>query len=116
MNTFLNFIEEDIEAKKTLIDTLPTRTKVNKRNYNEKIDSIVSKYETYREILLKYINAKSSKLKLKSESKNLEKLNEEVAVLEHVRFVLNPINTYVEKIGFDSLLFEINHYTEFQFD
>jgi len=116
MNTFLNFIEEDIEAKKTLIDALPTRTKVNKRNYNEKIDSILNKYETYRESLLKYINAKSSKLKLKPEIKNLEKLSEEVAALEHVRFVLNPNNTYVEKMGFDSLLFEINHYTEFQFD
>ena len=34
MNNFLNFIEEDINAKKTLIETLPTRTKVNKRNFN----------------------------------------------------------------------------------
>ena len=116
MNNFLNFIEEDIEAKKTLIDTLPTRTKVNKRNFNEKIDSIIEKYEVYRASLLKYINSKSSKLKLKPENKNLEKLNEEVANLEHVRFVLNPMNTYIEKMGFDSLLYEINHYTEFQFD
>ena len=48
MNNFLNFIEEDIDAKKTLIETLPTRTKVNKRNFNEKIDSIIEKYEVYR--------------------------------------------------------------------
>lgn len=116
MNNFLNFIEEDIDAKKTLIDTLPTRTKVNKRNFNEKIDSIIDKYEVYKSGLLKYINSKSSKLKLKSENKNLEKLSDEVANLEHVRFVLNPMNTYVEKMGFDSLLYEINHYTEFQFD
>lgn len=116
MNNFLNFIEEDIDAKKTLIDTLPIRTKVNKRNFNEKIDSIIEKYETYRTSLLKYINSKNSKLKLKQENKSIEKLSEEVAKLEHVRFVLNPMNTYVEKLGFDSLLYEINHYTEFQFD
>ena len=116
MNNFLNFIEEDIDAKKTLIDTLPTRTKVNKKNFNEKIDSIIEKYEIYKTSLLKYINSKSSKLKLKQENKNIEKLSEEVANLEHVRFVLNPMNTYVEKMGFDSLLYEINHYTEFQFD
>ena len=30
MDNFLNFIEEDIEAKKTLLATLPTKTKVNK--------------------------------------------------------------------------------------
>ena len=46
---------------------------------------------------------------------DLEKISEEVANLEHVRFVLNPLNTYVEKMGFDSLLYEINHYSEFQF-
>ena len=116
MNNFLNFIEEDINAKKTLIETLPTRTKVNKRNFNEKIDTIIEKYEIYKTSLLKYMNSKNSKFKLKSQSKNLEKLSEEVANLEHVRFVLNPMNTYVEKMGFDSLLYEINHYTEFQFD
>ena len=43
MNNFLNFIEEDIEAKKTLLDTLPIRTKVNKRNYNEKVEQIIKK-------------------------------------------------------------------------
>ncbi len=115
MNNFLNFVEEDIEAKKTLLDTLPTRTKVNKRNYNEKIDLIIKKYETYKTSLLKYINLKESKLKVKPQNKNLEKLSEEVANLEHVRFVLNPMNTYVEKMGFDSLLYEMNHYEEFEF-
>ena len=53
MNNFLNFIEEDIQAKKTLIDTLPTKTKVSKRKYNEKIDLILNKYEKYRTSLLK---------------------------------------------------------------
>ena len=115
MNSFLDFIIEDIDAKKTLIDTLPTKTKASKKKYNEKIDSILEKYEIYKASLLKYINSKNSKLKLKSEPKNLEKLSEEVANLEHVRFVLNPLNTYVEKMGFDSLLYEINHYSEFQF-
>ena len=116
MNNFLNFIEEDIEAKKTLLDTLPTRTKVNKRNYKEKVEQIIKKYETYQQSLLKYIRAKESKIKIKPQTKNLEKLSEEVANLEHVRFVLNPMNTYVEKVGFDSLLYEMNHYDEFEFE
>lgn len=115
MNNFLNFIEEDIDAKKTLIETLPTKTKTNKKKYNEKIDLIINKYETYKTSLFKYINSKSSKYGVKAEKKHLEKLSDAVANLEHVRFVLNPSNTYVEKIGFDSLLYEINHYSEFQF-
>lgn len=115
MNNFLNFIKEDIEAKKTLIDTLPTKTKASKKKYNDKIDLIIDKYEIYKTSLLKYINSKNSKLKIKSDKKSIDKLSENVANLEHVRFVLNPINTYVEKMGFDSLLYEINHYSEFQF-
>ena len=116
MNNFLNFIEEDISAKKTLLDTLPTKTKANKKKYNEKIDEILDKYEVYRSSLLKYINSKNARLTIKPIEKNLEKLSEEVANLEHVRFVLNPMNTYVEKMGFDSLIYEINHYSEFQFE
>ena len=115
MNNFLKFIEEDIDAKKTLIDTLPTKTKANKKKYNEKIEEISHKYEIYKMSLLKYINAKNSKLKIKPIIKNLDKLTDKVSTLEHVRFVLNPMNTYVEKMGFDSLLYELNHYSEFQF-
>jgi len=115
MNNFLNFIEEDIDAKKTLIDTLPTKTKANKKKYNEKIDLIINKYETYKTGIFKYINSKNSKYSIKAQEKHLEKLSEAVANLEHIRFVLNPSNTYVEKMGFDSLLYEINHYSEFQF-
>ena len=115
MNNFLNFIEEDIDAKKTLLDTLPIKTKVSKKKYNDKIDEILEKYELYKTSLLKYINSKNTKLKIKPQEKHLEKLSEEVANLEHVRFVLNPMNSYVEKMGFDSLLYEINHYSEFQF-
>lgn len=115
MNNFLEFINEDINAKKTLIDTMPTRTKANKKKYNEKIEEIEKKYENYKVSLLKYINSKAVRLNIKPIEKKLEKISEEVANLEHVRFVLNPSNTYVEKIGFDSLLYEINHYSEFQF-
>lgn len=115
MNNFLEFINEDITAKKTLIDTMPTRTKANKKKYNEKIEEIEKKYVNYKSSLLKYINSKAVRLNIKPIQKKLENLSEEVANLEHVRFVLNPSNTYVEKIGFDSLLYEINHYSEFQF-
>ena len=34
MNNFLEFINKDIEAKKTLISTMPTKTKTNKKISN----------------------------------------------------------------------------------
>ena len=115
MDNFLNFIEEDIEAKKTLIATLPTKTKVNKKNYNEKVELIQKKYETYKESIKKYINNKNKKFIIKPINKDLDKLSNEVANLEHVRFVLNPMNTYYEKMGFDNLIFQTNHYVDFRF-
>lgn len=116
MNNFLNFIEEDIEAKKTLISTLPLRTKTNKKNYNEKIDLIKEKYENYKKSVKKYIESKSKNYDVKAIDKKLGKLSDDVATLEHIRFVLNPLNTYYEKMGFDNLIYQINHYADFQFE
>ena len=92
-NNFLNFIEEDISTKKTLISTLPLRTKTNKKNYNAKIEEIQEKYKTYKEYLKKYIASQSKKYDIPQEVKNLDKLSEELTNLEHIRFVLNNINT-----------------------
>ena len=44
MNNFLDFISNDIEVKKTLISSLPTKTKTNIKKFNETIDEFSSKY------------------------------------------------------------------------
>ena len=40
MNNFFDFILKDISAKKTLLSTLPTKTKTNKKKFNSNIDDI----------------------------------------------------------------------------
>jgi hypothetical protein len=115
MINFLNFIEEDIEAKKTLFSTMPTKTKSNKKKYNEQVDLIIEKYEKYKIGVKKYLEMKSKSFEIKDSNKNLEKLNKKVTDLEHVRFVLNPLNTYVEKMGFDNLLYEMSNYYDLNF-
>ena len=100
MNNFLEFIEKDIEAKKILISTLPTKTKANKKKFNENIDSILKKYIEYKKCLKNYLLAKSRSLTIKEKEEDLEKLNDNISKLEHARFVLNPTNTYFEKMGF----------------
>ena len=37
MNNFYEFIKKDIESKKNLLSTLPTKTKTNKRKYNQEL-------------------------------------------------------------------------------
>ena len=115
-NSFLNFIEEDISTKKTLISTMPLRTKTNKKKYNEKIDEILDKYTTYKNYLKKYITLKAKNNDIAPVNKKLDKLTDELTNLEHIRFVLNNKNTFYEKMGFDSLIYEISNYYNFQFD
>ena len=40
MPNFLNFISEDIEAKTTLLSTMPVNTKLKKKKYNDKIEEM----------------------------------------------------------------------------
>ncbi len=115
MKTFLEFIDSDIEAKKTLITSLPTKTKTNKKKYNQKIDEINSKYLEYQAHLRKYLDAKSNKFEAKRKTVNSEKIYEELKTLENVKFALNPVNTFYEKMRFDNLIYEISNYTDFKF-
>ena len=112
----MNFIKEDITAKKTLISTMPTRTKTNKKKFNEKIDSIAETYNSYRASVRKYIVTKSKSFNIKVKNDNVEALTKTVTDLERVRFILNPTNTFFEKMGFDSLLFDIKNFSDFNFN
>lgn len=113
MSNFLQFIEEDIEAKRTLLTTMPTKNKRDIKKYNEKIDSIASKYEEYKGAVKKYIETKSKSFSVKKKEKDLDKLKNELDTLEKAKFILNPFNTYLEKLGFDDLIYQIRNYYDF---
>lgn len=115
MVNFLNFIDEDIKTKKTLLSTMPTRTKTNIKNFNKKIDDFLINYFNYKASVQKYLMAKSKSFEIKKDNSNLDYLTKTVTNLEQVRLLLNPINTYIEKMGFDTLLFEISNYSDFNF-
>ncbi|MDD2181444.1 MAG: hypothetical protein PHW32_03640 [Bacilli bacterium] len=115
MNNFLTFIEEDVSTKKKLISTMPTRTKTNIKKVNQKIDSIMNSYSDYKVHVKKYILTKSKSFEINVSKKDVEEVTKEVAKLEHVRFLLNPTNSYFEKMGFDNLLFDIRNYSDFNF-
>ena len=116
MNNFYEFIEKDIEAKKTLIGTMPTKTKTNKRKFNQTLDDIKDTYEDYKANIKNYLIAKGRKLDIEEEKQNIEKLKDKIEELEHLKFLLNPSNTYFEKMGFDSLLYKINNFNTLNFD
>lgn len=118
MNNFLEFIEKDINAKKTLISTMPTKTKTNIKKFNENIISMEEKYDEYRTSVRNYLLAKSRSFNINDNdnAKTIEKLKEKIISLGNVKFLLNPSNTYFEKMGFDDLLYQINNYYIFNFN
>ena len=118
MNDFLAFIEKDIATKKLTIQTLPIKTKTNIKKLNETIKIYEDKYEEYRAGVRNYLLAKSRSFEINDVDDNLLKnqINDKVIVLERVKFLLNPLNTYVEKMGFDVLIYQLNNYYAFNFN
>ena len=95
MNDFLNFIEKDIATKKISIQTLPIKTKTNIKKFNETIKFYEEKYEEYRSGVRNYLLAKSRSFEINdTEDETLKnEINEKVIILEHIKFLLNPLNT-----------------------
>lgn len=120
MNNFLNFIEKDIANKKTLIQTLPIKTKTNIKKFNETIETFEAKYEEYRSSVRNYLLAKSRSFEVNDSNTDIDirknQINDKVIILEQVKFLLNPFNTYVEKMGFDILLYQLSNYHVFNFN
>ncbi len=117
MNNFLEFILKDIDTKTSILENLPTKTKTNQKKYNDKIQEYTKKYAEYEANLKKYLLAKSHSFELKEEEQgNLDALKNRVSSLEHVKFLLNPANTYYEKMGFDELMYQISNYETFNFN
>ena len=116
MNNFLEFIKNDIEAKKNVLQSMPTNNKTNVKKYNNKIASINDKYLYYKDSVLKYINAKSESFEIASSKKDNDKKKEQLNEYKRMLKILNPNNTYVEKMGFDSLLYDIHNYSSFTFE
>ena len=117
MDNFLTFIEKDIATKKISVQTLPIKTKTNIKKLNETIEFYKEKYEEYRSGVRNYLLAKSRSFEIKSKVDETLKseINDKVIILENVKFLLNPLNTYVEKMGFDILIYQLSNYYSFNF-
>ena len=113
MNNFLEFINKDIETKRLLLSSMPTKTKANQKKLNKTILEIEKKYNEYKTGLKTYILAKNHSFEIKT--KEHEDERENLLSLEQTKFLLNPTNTYFEKLRFDELLYQINNYNVFNF-
>lgn len=115
MDNFLSFIKGDIESKTTFLDSLPVNNKTNIKKFNENVDLILEKYNGYKSSVKKYLDVKSESLCIPKDNKNLNDLENKVNDVKYVLTILNPINTFFEKLGFDKILYKMNNYSEYNF-
>ena len=116
MRNFLDFVSNDIEVKKTLLSSLPTKTKTNIKKYNATLDEFIEKYTSYKDSVFQYINAKNNTLKVKDVKRDFSSYDQKIESLEKLKALFNPLNTSYEKLGFDELIYRMSNYYVFNFD
>lgn len=115
MNNFLEFIQKDIEAKKKMLSTLPIKTKTDKKKYNEEVDKIIAKYDSYYNSVKRYIYAKADSMEVPAKFTRVEEIKQRIDALNEIKRLLSPMNTPYEKLGFDTLVYELDSYYTFNF-
>ena len=86
--------------------------------FNENIISMLEKYEEYKSNIKQYLVAKAKSLSVKStiNQEKVETLKNKIQELNKIAFLLSDSNTYVEKMGLDELLYQLNNYYVFNFN
>lgn len=110
MMNFKEYIVNDISEKKVLIDLLPKNTSRRKEKFINTLVEIKEKYQDTKGSLSKFINYKYEKLLPQQHNKNTNSEESELAKLNKLLTLGNPLTTLYEKMGFDLLLYDLMHY------
>lgn len=110
MMNFKEYIVNDINEKKVLIDLLPKNTARRKEKFIDTIVEIKTKYQESKDSVQKFINYKYEKLLPKKATKSTDSEEKELKKLNELLLLGNPLTSFYEKMGFDLLLYDLMHY------
>ena len=110
MINFKEYIVNDIEEKKVLIDLLPKNTTRRKEKFIDTLVEIKDKYQESKATVQKFINYKYDKLLPKKHEKSTHEEEKELRKLNDLLLLGNPLTSVYEKMGFDLLLYDLMHY------
>ena len=113
---FHDYIINDIEEKKTLINVLPKNTELRKKKYISTIDEIKSNYLQNKENVANFIEYKFGKLMPIKQEISIDDKLKEMYKLEQILVLGNNNTTYLEKLEFDILLYQLMHYYDKSLD
>lgn len=109
---FKEYIDKDIEEKKILLDLLPMNTESRVRKYKETVDEIVKNYKGILSSVREYVNYKYAKLYPNKidRSSQIKQKEDEIDRFKSLVMMTNPKVSFYEKMGFDMLIFDLEHY------
>lgn len=110
---FREYILSDIEEKKQFLTTLPQNTKVRRDKYRKTISDMISTYEDHKKMIANFMNYKFDKLLPVSNERNIEDKCKELIKLKRLLMLGNPNTSYFERLGFDTVLYELMHYYDY---
>ena len=110
---FRDYILGDIEEKTAFLNTLPTNTVVRRKKFNSTIEEMKKAYNGHKDMVRNFINYKYDKLMPVKIEKNLEDKCKNLIVLKRLLTLGNPNTTYMERLGFDMVMYELMHYYDY---
>lgn len=110
---FREYILSDIEEKKNYLTTLPQNTKVRRDKYRNTISEMKATYEDHKKMLANFMNYKFDKLIPVKSERNIDDKCKELLKLKRLLMLGNPNTSYIEKLGFDIVLYELMHYYDY---
>lgn len=115
---FKEYIEKDIEEKKALLDLLPMNTEARVKKYKESVAEIIKNYEPTAQNTRKYIDYKYEKLypKVIDKSEVINSYQQQINTYKKILPVTNHFTSFYERLGFDMLIFELEHYYNYSLE
>lgn len=105
----LDDFNHEVEVTKEVLSSMPINNAKNVALYKNKISELKDEYSGYRDQLFREIKVRSEKYFSIKPSSRIETIKKELEGYEGL-YLLNPINTAYEKLGFDILLYNLTHF------
>jgi len=103
-------LKKEVEVSKNLLDTLPQNNIKNKLKYKENLELIKTNYENILNQIIKEINKRKDNYSRVYEDETLKEQSNKIKEIEENLYLLNNYNTSYEKLNFDKILYELNHF------
>jgi hypothetical protein len=112
---FKEYIENDIEEKKVLLNLLPKNTEARLTKYKDTINEIITKYEDSISSTRKYIDYKYKKLypQVISKKEKEKVLINKIDFYKKLLVETNPVTSFFEKLEFDTSFFKLMKYYDY---